>query len=321
MREVVVLGGYGRVGRACVEELISTTNCRVVIAGPSVQRAERAALAHGARACGAYADAADSRALDDVLTGAAAIVACTSSPPLAALERALETRVPFVSVTRMALAQDRLQRLGERAWEAQTPIVVHAGAVPGLPGIAADALLRRFERVRALCIASTGIGAPPPQRPFDAVRDALARRDFRELARWRLPRRFRFPGGVRLVTLESSLDLASFAQAHCVDDVRYYEPDRGPIGAAAAALFGWRSPESFTLVAEAYVEGRGVEPAGRIVVRAASPERAAAATAALLVRGILAGSVPAGVLRPHEAVSPAKALEALDKRGVRVLQH
>ncbi len=317
MRDVIVLGGYGRVGSACVEELIATTNCRVVIAGPSVQRAERAALAHGARACGAYANAADPRALDDVLAGAAAIVACTSTPPLAALERALATRVPFVSVTRMGLAQDRLRRLCERAWEAQTPIVVHAGAVPGLPGIAADALLRDFERVRALRIASTGIGAPSPQRSFDA----LARRNFRELAGWRPPQHFRFPGGVRLVAPQSSLDLVGFAQSHCVDSVRYYEPDRGPIGAAAAALFGWRTPESFTLVAEAYVEGRGEEPAGRVVVRASSPERAAAATAGVLVRGILAGSVPAGVLRPHEAVSPAVALEALDKRGVRVLRH
>ena len=316
-----MLGGYGRVGSACVEELISTTSCRVVIAGPSVQRAERAALAWGARACGAYANAADPRALDDALPDAAAIVACTSSPPLAALERALETRVPFVSVTRMGLAQSRLRQLGERAWEAQTPVVVHAGAVPGLPGITADALLRRFERVRSLRIASTGIGTPQPERWFEALRDTVAGRDLHELTRWRPPQRFRFPGGVRLVAPGSSLDLADFAQSHQVDAVRYCEPDRGPIGAAAASLFRWRSPESFTLVAEAYVEGGGAEPAGRVVVRAESPERAAAATAGLLVRAILAGSVPAGVLCPHQAVSPATALGALDKRGVRVLQH
>ncbi|MBW2413211.1 MAG: saccharopine dehydrogenase NADP-binding domain-containing protein [Deltaproteobacteria bacterium] len=320
MRDVVVLGGYGRVGSACVDELISTTSCRVVIAGPSVQRAERAALTRGPRACGAYANAADPRALGDALGGAAAIVSCASSPPLAALEYALETRTPFVSVTRMGLAESRLRQLGERAWEAQTPIVVHAGAVPGLPGIAADALLRRFDEVRALRIASTGIGTPEPESWGDALRDTIARRDFRAVAAWRLPQRFRFPGGVRLVSLGSSLDLAGFEQSHQVDAVRYCEPDRGPIGKAAAALFGWRNPESFTLVAEAFV-GSGREPAGRVVVRAESPERAAAATAALLVRRILDGSVPAGVLRPHEALSPAAALDALDKRGVRVLQH
>lgn len=319
MREVVVLGGYGRLGNACVEELLATTDCRIVIAGPSVQRAERAALVHGRRTCGAYANAADPRAVEDVVSRAAAVVVCASSPPLAALDRALETRTPFVSLTSISLGAASMTTLAERAWEAQTPVVLHAGAVPGLPCIAADLLLRRFERVRTLRIASTGLGGGAPSVSLAALREMADRRDLRELWSWRPPRRFRFPGGVRLVSEVQSADLHGFAARHCVDSVHYYEPDAGPIGAASASLFGWRAPRTFTLVAEAHLDDGFAEPAGRLVLRARSPVRAAAIAASAFVRGILARSVPAGLLFPYEAMSPATLLELLEKRGVRVL--
>lgn len=321
MKEVVVLGGYGRLGSACVEELLATTDCRIVIAGPSVQRAERAALAYGRRAYGAYANAADPRAVEDVVSRSSAVVACASSPPLAALDRALETRTPFVSLTSISLGAASMTALAERAWEAQTPVVFHAGAVPGLPCIAADLLLRRFERVRTLRIASTGLGGAPALS-LAALREMAGRSDLRELRElwsWRPPRRFRFPGGVRLVSEVRSADLDGFAAGHCVGSVHYYEPDAGPIGAASASLFGWREPRTFTLVAEAYVDDANAKPAGRLVLRARSPVRAAAIAASAIVRGVLAHSVPAGLLLPYEAVSPAALLELFEKRGARVL--
>lgn len=315
MREVVVLGGYGRLGSACVEELIATTDCRVVIAGPSVQRAERAALAHGLRARGAYANVADPRAVEEALRGAAAVVSCASSPPLAALDRAIESRIPFVSLTSMSLGAATLSTLGERSWEAQTPVVIHAGAVPGLPCVSAELLLRRFKQVSSLRIASTGIGNGAAAFSLRALRDTF---DWRELRGWRPPRRFRFPGGVRLVSEARSADLDGFARTHCVDAVHYYEPDAGPIGAASASLFGWREPQTFTLVAEARLDDQG-PPVGRLVLRVQDPLRAAAIPAGALVRGILGGSVPAGLLLPHEALGPALLLERLAKRGARVL--
>jgi hypothetical protein len=318
VRKVVVLGGYGRVGSACVSELLETTDCQVVIAGPSVQRAERAALSHGPRARGTYATAADPRAVEDALQDATAVVACASSPPLAALDRAIETRVPFVSLTSMRLGAASLATLGERAWEAETPVVMHAGAVPGLPGVAADWMLRQFEQVRGLRIATTGIsgGATPLSLP--ALREMVQGADLRELASWRPPRRFRFPGGVRLVREMASADLAGFAEAHCVGSLRYYELDPGPVGAASARLFRWPPARTFTLVAEASLEGGGD---ASLVVRAESPFRAAAIVACAIVRGILEGTVPAGVLLPHEAVSPATLLDRLEKRGARTIKN
>ena len=312
-----MLGGYGRLGTACVEELLDTTDCRIVIAGPSVQRAERAALSFGPRTRGTYANAADPRALDEVVGGAAAVLTCTSSPPLAALERVLETRTPLVSLSPIALGQGGLTTLGERAWEAQTPIVIHAGAVPGLPGVAAELLLRRFERVRTLRIASTGV-YPPAPLSLSALREMSDARDLSQLLAWRPPKRFRFPGGVRLVAEATSADLSGFEHSHCVDGVHYYELDAGPIGAAAARLFRWLPPRTFSLVAEAWV-GNRKEPAGRIVLRAQSAFRAAAIAGGALVRGILAGSVSAGLLLPHEAVGPAALLSTFEKRGARVL--
>lgn len=317
MREVVVLGGYGRLGSACVEELLAATDCRIVIAGPSVQRAERAALGHGRRARGAYANAADPRAVEDAIGGAAAVVSCASSPPLAALDFAIETRVPFVSLTPVAFGSASMATLGERAWESQTPVVVHAGAVPGLPCTAADLLVRRFDRVQTLRIASTGVAGGPDPLSLATLRELVDAGDLRALRDWRPPTRFRFPGGTRLVRERPSADLAGFAATHTVDSVHYYEPDSGLLGAAAARLLGWRPARTFTLVAEAWASER--EPLGRVVVRARSPWNAAAIAAAEVVCGMLARTVPAGLLLPHEAVGPDALFGRLEKRGARVL--
>jgi len=307
VHNVVVLGGYGRLGSACVSELLETTPCRIVVAGPSVQRAERAALLHGERVRGAYANAADPRTVGDVLSGADLVISCCSVPPLAALERALEARVPLLSLTRMTLSHSTTDALSESAWDAGIPVILHAGATPGLPGLTADFLLRRLERARLLRIASTGNGDPARLRLPTRLGDL------------RPPQRFHFPGGVRLMQRVASPDLDGFAEGHCVDRLQYLEPDSGAFGAAAARLLGWRAPRTFTLVAEAWRERVTGRPDARLVLRAESSQRAAAVTAGALARAVLDGTLPAGVLTPHEALNPAAFLDTLAKRGVRVL--
>ena len=53
--------------------------------------------------------------------------------------------MPLVVLTPFYLEPRGLMQLGERAWEAQTQIVLAAGAVPGLVGVAAEALVREEE--------------------------------------------------------------------------------------------------------------------------------------------------------------------------------
>ena len=44
-------------------------------------------------------------------------------------------RVPFVALCELEPTESALRSIADRAWQAQVPIVLHAGAVPGLPGV------------------------------------------------------------------------------------------------------------------------------------------------------------------------------------------
>lgn len=318
MPEVVVLGGYGRLGTACVRELLETTKCGVVIAGPSVQRAEWAALSFGERTRGAYANATDPRTIGSIVADAAAILACSTAPPLAALELALEARVPFVALSSLEPAPGSLRSIAERAWAAQVPIVLHAGAVPGLPGVCAEFLVRRFDHIRRLRVASTG----PCASRISAWATARGVSNLlRRSLELRFPQRIEFPRGVdrRWVSRARTPELAGFAESNCVDELDYLESARSLLALGTESPAAAADASDFAVVAEAFV-GEERSPAARIGLRARDLVTAAGVAGVTLVRAILAGSVPNGLLAPHEALNPGLYLHALAKRGIAFTQ-
>ena len=305
IRPIVVLGGYGRLGRACVLELAAQTNAPLRIAGRNAQRAESLALSRGERATQCYADAGDPRVLLRALEGAAAVVACTGGNPLVALHSALELRVPFVGVSPLPLDARSRRHVAEVAWLAQVPVVVHAGAVPGIPGILAEALVRRLPAISRLRIASTG-GATEPARPEAG---GLARR-------W--PERWHFahPIGARAVVPALSADLDGFAESHCVAELEYLEPPIRGLARTVSRLVARGAGAGFAVAARATPPGDG--PAVELEVTAADALSAAAALVGALGAALLVRRVPAGLSSLREALSPTLALGALEKRGARI---
>jgi hypothetical protein len=296
MAQVVVLGGYGRVGRSCAQQLAEQTRARLVIAGPSIQQAESAALALGERAAGAYGNAADPRTLARLLDGALLLVACCPELQTACLELAIDMRVAVISVSRLALGAQRRSALAERAWKAQVPVVLHAGAIPGLTGVLAELLVRRFPDLAELRLASTG-----------AWTDAGPRRGMR------MPQRFRFGPPIGTLAMRSAEvpDLEDFERAHCVDRLVYLEPLLGRHRRRPGT-----APPGFALAAEARVRAGSPEPDARVELHATEPLLPAAALCGSLAAALLAGELPKGLLTPREARNPAALLTSLEKRGV-----
>ncbi len=317
--EVIVLGGYGTVGSACVRELIETTRAGVLVAGRSVQRAEEAALAAGKPVRGIYANATDPRTMRALLPGAAAVVCCTGSGTPDALALALEHRIPFVDLEPIALKPEIARELGERAWSAQIPVVLGAGAVPGLPGVLAEYLVRRLTECDWIHVASTG-----PWRGSTA-----ADRDIEQL--WKIrrpgsrldgpPTRWRFadPIGSWSVRPAPAIDLEGFSATHCVEELAYLEVEPGPLTRIAQRIFGRHSePRGFAVSAEGYGTAEGTPSLRRVEIRAGDVIEAAAIAVGAVVRGILEGQVPAGLLTQREALNPSLLLNDLQKRGLEV---
>jgi hypothetical protein len=322
MSRAIVVGGYGQLGSRCVNELVETTQTEVVVAGRSAQRAERLALAHGDRVRGAYADASDARTLHPLVPGADCLVICSGPDCLPALEVALEARVPFIAAGPVGIETSAQRILAERAWSAQVPIVLEAGAAPGLAGVAAERLVRALPEIEALRIASTGPWnrTPASQATVERAREA-SERARHPGGGWlpAPPRRVRLdlpaPLGRRTLRAVPAPDLDGFREAHCVGSLVYLEPARGPLERAMEWMVGALPPSSFVLRAEA------TGPKGEtafVQIEAVDPPLAAAVSLGTLVRGALAGRIPAGLCAPREALNPVAHLDALEKRGLRV---
>jgi hypothetical protein len=316
---VVVLGGYGQLGRRCVQAIAGQGRAPVVIAGRNIQRAEALALRLEGRAAHAYADASNPRTLARAIEGASALVLCCGGELRGAIDLALEMRVPVLSPAPAPPSRAARERLAESAWKAQVPLVACAGALPGLPGVLCEVLVRRFPAIEELHVSATGRWT----RSETAARDVLERaprpaRRRERLARW-LPRHCAL-GGARLALHPgSSPDLDGFAQAHCVGRLSYLEPLPWRLGARLDRLLSRGPRPVFALAAEARV-GTRVHPAGcRIELQAGDPLLPATSVIASLVGAALARELPAGLLTPREARSPALLLADLDKQGVRVI--
>ena len=314
MGPVVVLGGYGRIGRLCVQELVARTRAVIRVAGRNAQRAESVALSFGERASAGYADASEPRVIARVLEGAAAVVACCGGDSFRALQAALELRVPFVGVSPIPLPSRSRAHVAELAWKAQVPVVLHAGALPGIPGILAESLVRRVASMQRLEVASTG-----PFLDTEAARRDQAEARASEVGRARrLPELWRFsePVGRRALGRSGCADLAGFAESHLVGELRYLEPRDGAIARAISRVVS--SGQGFAVAARAYAEADAREPLAGIEIVAADALTPAATLAGALVAAILEGKVPAGLSSPREVMAPAVALGELEKRGARV---
>jgi hypothetical protein len=319
MTEVVVLGGYGELGLACVQELAETTRAGIAIAGRSIQKAEEAALAFGDNVRAAYGNASDQRTLGPLVRGALAVIGCSGARSSEAIFAALEARVPFVGLAPMTLHAGARAELCERAWKAQVPIVLCAGAVPGIPGVLAEHLVRRVPEIARLRIVTTG-----GWRDTERAEEDVARFRREHPPGWRegreAPRRWRFPDpvGTWPVRVAPAADLDGFGERHCVGQVTYLEAELRPVARRVLRMLGRDAvPAGFVGVAEAW-RPDGSDAPERVEISAPCPVRVAAAAAGILVRAILDQRIPAGLAMQHEAVNPGLFLEELGKRGARV---
>ncbi len=313
MEEIVVLGGYGRLGRLCVAELARTTRAGVVVAGPNIQLAQQVAAACGKRARALYCNVTDDRTFENHLSGAAAIVACGGDDLLKVLDVAIRARVPFIALAPVNMETRTRSEYQKRSWGAQVPVILDAGAVPGLPGVLAEYFVRRFPELHEIRIASTGPWLESETaRQSHRVRQAAIESETRSWKplRWPFPQ----PIGPRWVRPAHSSDLTGFAESHCVERVVYLEPERGTLGRIVAR----RESARFCLTAEAQLERKNRGPRPRVTLLAADPLHAAVAATGTLVGRILRGRMPAGFFTPREALNPILFLQGLEKRGVQV---
>lgn len=144
---VLVVGGYGVVGRRLGQRLGPAYPGRIVLAGRSLERAQQTAEALGGGARGRAIDVHDSASIERALEGVECVVSCVDqSEPFPLLASAVARGVAYTDLTASSIWKGALA-LRTQAEMRGACVVLAAGLVPGISSVMARAARDRLGRL------------------------------------------------------------------------------------------------------------------------------------------------------------------------------
>lgn len=136
---VLVLGGYGAVGRAVAGALVDGGH-PVVVAGRDGGRSSALAARLGPRASGTTLDVDDLTGLERLLVRASAVVVCVERNNRTIAERCIAHGVPLVDVSATPAVVDSIEALDREARRSRSTALISVGLAPGITNVLARAL-------------------------------------------------------------------------------------------------------------------------------------------------------------------------------------
>ena len=149
---IVVLGGYGAVGRVACEILGRRFPGRVLAAGRDLEQAEALSRGTGRRVLPFGLDLADPRGADRALDGAGIVVACAGRDDAGFARACLERGVHYVDVSASHAFLKEAEQLVPVAEERGAAAVLSVGLAPGLTNLLARLCKDTLGTVRAIDI-------------------------------------------------------------------------------------------------------------------------------------------------------------------------
>jgi hypothetical protein len=331
---VVVVGGYGAVGRSLVSVLADWYPGRVVVVGRDPARA--APLPEGVTAL--RADITRGEGLEGVLDGATVVVMCVEKANEQVARACFARGIHYVDISATDTVLTSIERLQGLATTNQAAGVLSVGVAPGLTNVAVRRCLDRMPDAQAIDITVL-LGLGEHHGP-DAVRwtiDRLAgptsgtggpRRVSVELPGFGRRTAFAFPfsdqhtmrriSGVP-VTTRLCFDSAPATWAvFALRAIRLFTVARtmhasGPLARALGLVH--MGDDRFVVMASA-VDGDGTTV--RCAISGRRQSRATGVVAAHAVRALVDGTVDPGVRHLDQIIDPAELLDRLGEHGLEV---
>jgi short subunit dehydrogenase-like uncharacterized protein len=199
--KILIIGGYGQVGRAVADRLAPLFPGRVAVAGRSAAKAKTAAagIGHGAEGREVDIFAADSAA---ALDGVALVLVCLDQTDTAFVEQCLARGVLYLDISAEYAFLSKVERLDGVARKTGATALLSVGVAPGLTNLLAARAAARMERVdRIDILLEFGLGDHHGQAAVEWMFDNLdAEYEVRENGRKKSVRsfgdsqEFRLPG-------------------------------------------------------------------------------------------------------------------------------
>ncbi|MGQ0711268.1 MAG: saccharopine dehydrogenase family protein [Rhodoferax sp.] len=134
-RTVLVLGGYGAVGGTIARVLLQRSDCSILVAGRSLERARAFARSLGPRVTAVGLDADGSSVSAGWLARADVVVNCVEEVSARLAAQCLAAGVHYVDVSATAAVLDEVHRVWRSTGEARPSAILSVGVAPGLTNL------------------------------------------------------------------------------------------------------------------------------------------------------------------------------------------
>ena len=164
---ILIVGGYGVVGRRIAAELAPDYPGRVVLGGRTLARADEVATAIGHGVCGRKIDIAAPSSIAVALEGVAVVISCIDQPGRTLLWAAVERGLCYTDITPHLTELGRgaaYDKIGAATRATGARVVLGTGLVPGISSVMvralADALGGADEIETALLLSARDVTGP-----------------------------------------------------------------------------------------------------------------------------------------------------------------
>ena len=134
---ILIVGGYGHVGRLIAKDMAPRFPGRVVVAGRNGERAQAFAEELGNGARGIALDATDSAAVEKALEGMMLVISCIDQEVPHLLRSAVAGGLAYIDISAELDLWERARELEDDAKKNGARVLIGSGLVPGTAGVMA----------------------------------------------------------------------------------------------------------------------------------------------------------------------------------------
>ncbi len=154
---LVILGGYGQVGRSLTVILLEHTHAKLIVAGRRLDAAQ-AFIAQiddpDGRLEARYADAAKPETLREAFKGASLVIVAATAPQYTdnIAHACLDAGCDYFDILEMAVGTQSLMAMAPAVEEVGRLFVTQGGLAPGLPAAFARLACSKLDRCQQMCL-------------------------------------------------------------------------------------------------------------------------------------------------------------------------
>ncbi len=168
MAKIVVLGGYGEMGRVIVTDLVDTFRGEIVLAGRNKEKAESFAMSLKAKNVTAFvADADNDAQMKALLKGTSVLINATNYySNIKIMRSALKNGVNYLDLGGLYWLTKQQLKLHNKFKKKKIVAILGCGSTPGITNIMAEYGAKRFDSIRSLDIAFADKDYTQYNQPF-----------------------------------------------------------------------------------------------------------------------------------------------------------